>query len=495
LAWALKLQIDPITPCITSIPCFIKSLLDIIFKLGIAAATFFLIWAGFLFLQAQGEPAKLTTAKKALLWAVIGTAVIFGSWMLSTVIKVTIWQRIGSNVPLDSFDICACATTPSPTNSTCASLGKQCLSFDKCSIPTITTPTPADCTGGTSCCDPSILYTIPPIPSHETQVESASEACTGGGGDTLDEVVENTFRQYWSYFSWVSKTPLGTADVDLGNVSSNGAQDCLYEKGVYMTKIQANQVSNEQGWFYVIGTDGKNQWKSVGIGTNKQILVPLQDYQQVLSNGAQGIIDFHTHPQDGLKNNKGQSIPSSGDILAAAANNSIFGASVLFRVSDSAVDLSRPDAPYTVWAYNATNGTPFVSLTKTGIGDGWNTFINSLLAMANNQKDPEAIRAINFFDHMAGGSVTATNTDTWLNAAWTLLDDTASGSYGPTIEKIAQEYGQKIGNTPLFAWWDTYRNCTNDEDITNKMLEIYRNNGVTVTEEQHPYLSCVTPAP
>ena len=106
LALALKMQIDSITPSITSVPCFIKSVLDIFIKLGIAAASFFLIWAGFLFLQAQGDPAKLTTAKRALLWAVIGTAVVFGSWLLSSVIRVTIWERIGSNVSLTSFDVC-----------------------------------------------------------------------------------------------------------------------------------------------------------------------------------------------------------------------------------------------------------------------------------------------------------------------------------------------------------------------------------------------------
>jgi hypothetical protein len=106
LAFAVKDRIDPITPKISSLPCFIKNLLDIMIQLGIPIAAFFLIWAGFLFIQAQGEPAKLTTAKRAFTWAVIGTAVVFGAWLLSTVIKVTVWERIGSNVDINSFNFC-----------------------------------------------------------------------------------------------------------------------------------------------------------------------------------------------------------------------------------------------------------------------------------------------------------------------------------------------------------------------------------------------------
>lgn len=303
--------------------------------------------------------------------------------------------------------------------------------------------------------------------------------------------MKKTFSEYWEYSSWRSGAPFPTTDVNYGSIGNN-TEDCLYEQGVYMTKIQANQVPIEQGWFYVIGADGKNQWKSVGKGTSVGLEIPMNNYRILLHTTAYSIVSFHTHPQDSLKNNKGQSIPSSGDIFSAAGRNSEFGPSVLNRVSDSAIDLSRPDAPYTVWAYAASNASPFISLTKTGIEDGWNTFINGVLGMANNQKDPNAIRFIQDFDAAAGGSITSTNTDTWINAAWSMLVAGEQGSYGSIIANMVKDYIQKIANTPLYAKWDTYRNCTTGEDITNKMLEIYRNNGVTITEEQHPYMSCVT---
>ena len=95
--FALKLPMDPITPGITSIPQFLKTVLDICVKVGMPVSAFFLIWAGFLFLTAQGDPGKLTTARRAFTWAVIGTAVIFGAWLIAMAIQTTIWQEIGGN--------------------------------------------------------------------------------------------------------------------------------------------------------------------------------------------------------------------------------------------------------------------------------------------------------------------------------------------------------------------------------------------------------------
>ena len=95
--FATKVQMDQITPGITSIPQFLKSVLDICVKIGIPVSAFFLIWSGFLFLSAQGDPGKLTTARRAFTYAVIGTAVILCAWLLAMAIQNTIWQEIGGN--------------------------------------------------------------------------------------------------------------------------------------------------------------------------------------------------------------------------------------------------------------------------------------------------------------------------------------------------------------------------------------------------------------
>jgi hypothetical protein len=445
---------NPLCGSVNSLPQFIKGVLTIVVKVGIPIATIFIVWSGFLFLTAQGDETKLTKAKHSFVWACIGTAVLLGAWLLATAINATI-QSLGggtngggSGTTIDG----GCTSTPPP---------------------------------------PITKLTIPPIPPHDTQNhESVPAACIGGGGSSGAWVMERAFREYWERSSWVSGEPVPTTDVNYGSVGNN-TEDCLYEQGVYMTKIQANRVPNEQGWFYVLDGNGNNQWKSVGNGTNINIEVPMSNYWILLHTSAYSIVSFHTHPAGGLKNTKGQTIPSSADIFSAARRNSAFGPQVLSRVSDGAIDLSRPDAPYTVWAYTATNASPFISLTKTGIEDGWNTFVDGVEDMANNQDDPKAELFIKEFEDKYSIRAGIHKTDEWINAVWSSLNAAGNGTYGPTIANMAKVYAQKIADTPLYAWWDTYRTCTTSDDQTNKMLEIYRNNGVTVTEEQHPYLSCV----
>jgi hypothetical protein len=79
----------------TNIPTlydFIRAILTVVVKIGIPIATIFIIWAGFLFLTAQGDEAQLTKAKHAFVWACVGTAVLLGAWLLATAIKSTIDQ-------------------------------------------------------------------------------------------------------------------------------------------------------------------------------------------------------------------------------------------------------------------------------------------------------------------------------------------------------------------------------------------------------------------
>jgi hypothetical protein len=49
-----------------------------------------IIYAGFLFVTAQGDPQKLSKAKKAFLWAIIGAVIILGARLLAAAIAQTI---------------------------------------------------------------------------------------------------------------------------------------------------------------------------------------------------------------------------------------------------------------------------------------------------------------------------------------------------------------------------------------------------------------------
>lgn len=66
----------------------------IVLPIGGMLAVLSFIYAGFLYVTAQGKPAALEKANKALLYTAIGTAVLLGSWVLAGVIRTTINQLI-----------------------------------------------------------------------------------------------------------------------------------------------------------------------------------------------------------------------------------------------------------------------------------------------------------------------------------------------------------------------------------------------------------------
>ncbi len=72
----------------------LEKLLELVLQVVVIFATpiivFFLIYAGFLFVTAQGNDAQLTKAKTALLWTVIGAVIVIGAKALLTIITNTV---------------------------------------------------------------------------------------------------------------------------------------------------------------------------------------------------------------------------------------------------------------------------------------------------------------------------------------------------------------------------------------------------------------------
>ena len=92
----------------TSIQCLISLALKFVVNLLAIAAVLYILWAGFLFVKAQGNPEELKTAKTALMHALIGTAIILGAWALASVIAKTINQITKDNVTLPSQNQTSC---------------------------------------------------------------------------------------------------------------------------------------------------------------------------------------------------------------------------------------------------------------------------------------------------------------------------------------------------------------------------------------------------
>lgn len=79
----------------TDIYALIQKVVEIAMKLGVVIAVLFIIYSGFLFVKAQGNSEKLEEAKKTFFYTIVGTAVLLGSWVISSVIQETIKQITG----------------------------------------------------------------------------------------------------------------------------------------------------------------------------------------------------------------------------------------------------------------------------------------------------------------------------------------------------------------------------------------------------------------
>jgi len=75
-----------------TIAAFINTLLDTLFPIMSLVAVFFIIFSGFLMVTAGGNEEKLSKARQAFLWTVIGVAILLGAKVLSAVICGTINQ-------------------------------------------------------------------------------------------------------------------------------------------------------------------------------------------------------------------------------------------------------------------------------------------------------------------------------------------------------------------------------------------------------------------
>lgn len=83
------------TPKVGTLYDFVVAVLSIVIKIGIPVVVVLLIWTGYLFVTAQGDPTQLKTAKKALLGSVIGATILLCAVLIATIIKATIGELGG----------------------------------------------------------------------------------------------------------------------------------------------------------------------------------------------------------------------------------------------------------------------------------------------------------------------------------------------------------------------------------------------------------------
>ncbi len=73
-----------------SITGFLKAIIEIVLVFAVPIIVLFIMYAGFLFVTANGEPAQLEKARNALLFAIIGGVIVLGAFLIIDIIEGTI---------------------------------------------------------------------------------------------------------------------------------------------------------------------------------------------------------------------------------------------------------------------------------------------------------------------------------------------------------------------------------------------------------------------
>ena len=74
---------------------FLGSILDFVILIGAIVVVLMTVFVGYKFVVAQGEPGKISEARQALLWTVVGALILFGSKAISEAITLTVKELGG----------------------------------------------------------------------------------------------------------------------------------------------------------------------------------------------------------------------------------------------------------------------------------------------------------------------------------------------------------------------------------------------------------------
>lgn len=91
---------NPLNPQFSTIPGFISGVLKVMVEVSLPIITIFIVYAGFKFVAARGNPGKLDEAKQNFVWVIFGALLILGAWVIATLIGGTVTQLVGTQTSL-----------------------------------------------------------------------------------------------------------------------------------------------------------------------------------------------------------------------------------------------------------------------------------------------------------------------------------------------------------------------------------------------------------
>lgn len=90
---------------IGSVNALVKAIIDnIVMPIGSVVIVLMIIFAGFQFVVAQGNMDKIKDAKNTFFFAVIGAAILLGSWTIAQIIQSTVNQVTGKKTSYTEFN-------------------------------------------------------------------------------------------------------------------------------------------------------------------------------------------------------------------------------------------------------------------------------------------------------------------------------------------------------------------------------------------------------
>lgn len=86
--FALAAFDNPLT--FTTLTAFLEAVLDAVILFLFPIVVLMIVYTGFLFVSAQGNPEKLNQARRSLLWTVIGGLIVLGAKAIAMMVESTI---------------------------------------------------------------------------------------------------------------------------------------------------------------------------------------------------------------------------------------------------------------------------------------------------------------------------------------------------------------------------------------------------------------------
>lgn len=81
---------NPLSTSVSSIPDLLVAILNIVIIIMTPIMAFYIIYSGFMYVMAKGEPQKIEEANKSIMYGIIGAVLIIGAKVVVAIITSTV---------------------------------------------------------------------------------------------------------------------------------------------------------------------------------------------------------------------------------------------------------------------------------------------------------------------------------------------------------------------------------------------------------------------